>query len=105
MRSRVPTCAAKISPRDPFLQRDHLGEPALLDVGGDVVGQLARGVGPLALRVREHERAVEAQLRLSASVARVFLLGLAAEPDQDVGRDRDAGHAARSLSKSARNVA
>ena len=39
------------------------------------------------------------------SVAAELVLGLVAEADQQVGRDRDAGHGARSFAYSARNVA
>jgi hypothetical protein len=78
--------------RDPLLQRDHLGQPARLHVLGHRVGHLARGRRALALRVREHERRVEAQLFLRAQDLAELVLGLVAEAHHEVGRDGDAGH-------------
>ena len=59
--------------------------------GGDVVGEL-RGRRPRPRRVHRREDLVVAHGLEQGQRRAELLVGLAAEPDDDVGRDRDPGH-------------
>ena len=69
--------------------REQLVQPSPLDVGGHVVGEMRRRrPGPLRVGGREDLVVADAS-RAGASVARELGVGLAAEPDDHVGRDGD----------------
>ena len=88
-RSSGPTHARFRSSPIALLERQQLVQPAALLGGGHVVGEARRGrPGPLAVRGREHLVVADG---LEQPERRLVLgLGLAAEPDDDVGRERDA---------------
>ncbi len=75
---------------DPLLEREEVVEAAALDVGRDVVGELRRR-RPGARRVGRGEDLVVADGLEKGESLLELRLGLAAEADDDVGRDGDAG--------------
>ena len=77
--------------RDPLHDLDEAFEPLVLDLVGDLVGQLGR-LGAATRRVDEREGAVVAHLLHDLECLPEVVLGLAREADDDVGAEREAGN-------------
>src|SRR5690242_12766733 len=85
---RAPDPRAVLLEADPLLEREQLVEPAALLRGRDIVGEPGRG-RPGALAVRRGEHLVVADGLEQPERGLVLGVGLAAEPDDDVRRERD----------------
>ena len=81
---------ARLLERDPLLQRHEPLEPLLHDLLGKLVRHRG-GPGPRPRRVLERVRRVEPRATDHLERVGEVLLGLAGEPDDDVGGDGDVG--------------